>query len=152
MGRFATGITIVSTQVNGRSYGFTANSFASVSLEPPMILCCIQNESSFIDHLKTTKKFAISILNDEQIDTSNLFANPCIDSIERFSIQEHEMSPLGNPIIFNSLTWIDCQLSELYKVGDHHVCIGTVHHMSTKAINGNPLLYYSGGYRKLHRV
>ncbi len=152
MGQFATGITVVSTQVGDQSYGFTANSFASVSMDPPMILCCIKNESSFIEQLKIAKKFAVSILSVEQQDVSNLFANPNIESNERFNLHQCEESPLGNPIISECLTWIDCELSELYQAGDHQICIGIVRHMGVEEENYDPLLYYSGSYRRLEVI
>ncbi|MFT6810817.1 MAG: 3-hydroxy-9,10-secoandrosta-1,3,5(10)-triene-9,17-dione monooxygenase reductase component [Saprospiraceae bacterium] len=149
MGQFATGITVVSTQVDDQPYGFTANSFASVSMEPPMILCCIKNESSFIEQLKIAKKFTVSILTVDQQDISNLFANPHIESNERFKLHKSKVSPLGNPIISNCLTWIDCELSELYQAGDHQICIGLVRHMSVEHKDDDPLLYYSGSYHRL---
>jgi len=151
MGRFATGITVVSTQVGNHSFGFTANSFASVSMEPPMVLCCIQNESSFIEQLKIAEKFAISILTRDQQEVSNLFANPNIDSQERFNIHAADVSPLGNPIISNCLTWIDCELSDLYQAGDHQICLGVVRHMHLDTREKEPLLYYDGAYRTINR-
>jgi len=151
MGRFATGITVVSTQVENQSFGFTANSFASVSMEPPMVLCCIQNESSFIEQLKIAEKFAISILTKDQQEVSNLFANPNIDSQERFNIHTANVSPLGNPIIADCLTWIDCELSDLYQAGDHQICIGRVRYMHSEVSERDPLLYYGGAYRTIDK-
>lgn len=151
MGQFATGITVVSTKLSEQAFGFTANSFASVSMEPPMVLCCIKNESSFLRPLKQTKKFSVSILSIDQQDVSNLFANPNIDSQERFKPSNTDITPLGNPIIKDCLTWMDCDLVDLYPAGDHQICVGLVRGMKPEVVQKNPILYYDGSYRSLEQ-
>lgn len=149
LGQFATGITIVSTKVDERCFGFTANSFTSVSMVPPIVLFCVKKESTFVEHLSLSKKFSVSVLADDHREISNLFADPSVESEVRYQMVSPEMSPLGNPIIAECLTWIDCTLMDVLLAGDHYICTGAVVHMCEEQNEKSPLIYFKGHYNTL---
>lgn len=141
-GSFMTGVTIVtSTTADGEPIGFTANSFASVSLDPPLLLVSIANASGNYDNFVGAKRFAISILSEAQTDASNTFArrNP-----DRFAAVSWTNSALGSPILDEVSAWFDCTMHTVVEAGDHAVLIGQVEHFHTAGLPG--LGYYRGGY------
>lgn len=148
LGTFATGVTIITTNHDGVDYGFTANSFTSVSLDPPLVLFCIKEGASFMDGLEVSRVFGINILSQNQEGLSNRFANPALLNEERFAGTDTSLSKLNCPKIRGSLAYLDCKVDEIIKSGDHFIVIGAVDSF-TRAPEGSPLLYYSGGYRQL---
>ena len=148
LGTFATGVTIITTHHEGHDYGFTANSFTSVSLDPPLVLFCIKEGASFIEGLRVSQVFGINILSQDQEDLSNRFANPALLNEERFAGTDTTLSKLSCPKIRGSLAYLDCKVEEIIKSGDHYIAIGAVDSFS-RAPEGSPLLYYSGGYKQL---
>ncbi len=149
LGKFATGVAIVTTRSMGFNYGFTANSFTSVSLSPPLVLVCIQEESSFVNPLSQSGTFGVSLLDAGQVEISNIFSDTNLTAKERFERTSFKCSTKGNPMIINALSWIDCQLEDMRKVGDHHICIGRVTDISVSNNTENPLIFYGGNYRSL---
>lgn len=139
-GTYMTGVTVVTTQgEDGKPLGFTANSFASVSLEPPLVLVCLANSSSNFETFASTEKFAINILSEAQIEVSNTFARPVEG---RFSQVDWQAGPNGSPILNDVSAWFDCAMSETVDAGDHLILIGEV-----KAFDHNiaPGLGYARG-------
>jgi len=148
LGQFTTGVTIITTTHEGRDYGFTANSFTSVSLDPSLVLFCIQKDATFLLGLMDTNSFCINILAKTQEDLSNKFANPSILNEQRFNGLNVSKSVLGNPIIGGSIAYLDCAAHQQIDAGDHILIIGEVKHHSI--LNSQePLLYFGGGYRGL---
>ncbi len=139
-GSFMTGVTVVTSHdAAGEPLGFTANSFTSVSLEPPLVLVCLANTSSNYETFAKTPKFAINILSEAQIEVSNTFARPVED---RFATVDWQTGPHGSPILEGVSAWFDCAMHKTVDAGDHLILIGEV-----KAFNQDiaPGLGYARG-------
>ena len=144
-GQFATGITVITTSHNNKNIGFTANSFTSVSLEPPIILFCLKTDSASNEAFQQSKAFVINILSDAQEDVSNAFANPKNTQEERFNAVSLEPNSL--PVLQDTLGYLLGDIIEFKEVGDHIVYYGQVTDGAKTA--GNPPLYAKGGYQRL---
>lgn len=141
-GSFMTGVTVVTTCKNdGSPLGFTANSFASVSLDPALLLVSIAKTSNNYDSFVKGSHFAINILSEDQKDVSNTFARP---SEDRFASISWQTSDCKNPIIDNVSAWFDCTIYQVYDAGDHAILIGQVENFSSVGFAG--LGYYRGAY------
>src|SRR5436190_231480 len=118
MGHFATGITVVTTKdAFGKPYGLTVNSFTSVSLDPVLILVCLDNKLSGLHSFKNSKHFGVSILSEHQEDMSRMFAKK--DS-ERPPTIYYE-GKLGIPLLQNSLAIMECETVAVHEAGDHQI-------------------------------
>lgn len=123
-GAFMTGVTVVTSHDEASNpLGFTANSFTSVSLDPPLVLVCLANSSSNYKTFCKTSKFAINILSEVQIDVSNTFARPVED---RFATVQWQPGPHGSPILDGVSAWFDCAMHKIVDAGDHVILIGQV--------------------------
>jgi len=141
-GAFATGVTVVTAIADdGRPIGFTANSFTSVSLDPPLLLVCLSRTSRSFDAMTRTKGFAVNILADAQKDVSNTFARPIED---RFATVEWTRGPFGSPVLAGVAAWFDCRVEKIVDAGDHGVLLGRVEAFHDSDRNG--LGYFRGGY------
>ena len=142
---FLTGVTIVTTtDSDAAPRGFTANSFTSVSLDPPLLLFCIGKRSASLDQFLSAKAFAVNILSDKQEYLSARFATPVED---RFAEVDWEVGPSGSPILHHVCGWFDCETRNIVEAGDHHIIIGEVF-----GFDHNPqeaLGYSRGGYFSL---
>ena len=146
LGKFVTGVAIVTTcEIDGTPRGFTANSFTSVSLDPPLILICIGDFNESLELFKNSKHFSVNILSENQMDISNLFASP---SSRKFENTKWTKGDLGSPIIKGALAWFECKNHDQISSGDHIILIGNV--KSFKENSGLPLGYYSGNYITLN--
>jgi flavin reductase (DIM6/NTAB) family NADH-FMN oxidoreductase RutF len=145
LGRFASGITIITARdADGRDVGMTVSAFSSLSLTPPLVLICIDNAASVAPVLEHCETFAVNILADDQEDLSRRFAKRELNRFEGTAISRGE---LGVALLDGALANLECRVSARQPGGDHTILIGEV-----KAANlreGNPLLYYRGGYRRL---
>ena len=150
LGTFTTGVTIITTQSEGSYYGFTANSFTSVSLDPPLVLFCVNKEATFAEVVTKSKYFGINILTAEQEALSNKFANPALVNNKRFEGVDYTISDMGCPIISGCLAYLDCSQFSISEAGTHYVVMGTVEHFE-RYRQESPLIYYGGGYRKLSK-
>ncbi|KIC41455.1 flavin reductase [Ruegeria sp. ANG-R] len=141
-GTFMTGVTVVTSHdPDGHPIGFTANSFTSVSLDPPLVLVCLANSSKNYGALMAADGFAVNILSETQIEVSNTFARPVED---RFAGVEWRTGPAGSPLIEGSSAWFDCTTHKTVEAGDHVILIGEV-----KAFDSTPsagLGYVRGAY------
>jgi flavin reductase (DIM6/NTAB) family NADH-FMN oxidoreductase RutF/pimeloyl-ACP methyl ester carboxylesterase len=147
LGCFATGVTIVtSLDPEGKPIGLTANSFTSVSLDPPLILFCLAKSSGSLDALSKASHFAINVLHMGQQLSSNRFARR---DEERFDAVDWERWQSGVPILSGSLASFECERHEIVDAGDHLVFIGRVM-MAKFEPRRDPLLYFRGKYRRLH--
>lgn len=145
LGQFATGVTVVTcNSATGHPCGITANSFSSVSLDPPLILWNIAKESNSLDDFLAARHFAIHILADTQEAMSRHFArtdHTLFDSID------YEQSVQGVPRLHGCLALFECSTHEIHEAGDHHIIIGHVDSFSWD--RADPLLFFSGDYRSL---
>lgn len=145
LGSFPTGVTIVtSLDKNDKPIGFTANSFTSVSLDPQLILICIDKASFNIESFSTGKNFAVSVLSENQQHISNTFASPEDD---RFKNIKWEKKTTGSPIISGSVAWFDCIKNQFIDAGDHFILIGKVAEFDSN--KQTPLVYLRGNYVNL---
>lgn len=142
LGTFLTGITVVTTtDQKGRSRGFTANSFTSVSLDPPLVLVCIDRSASSYEAFTAGSTYAVNILGQESRGTAELFASKRPD---KFSETQHCRSPLGNLLLDDAVTWLDCRTTDIHVMGDHAVLIGMVEDFG--GAGGQPLGFHQGHY------
>lgn len=147
MGCFATGITIVTAlDAEGTPVGLTANSFTSVSLEPPLLLVCIANTAGTAPVLRDAVHFGVNVLQIGQQPTSNRFASRGED---RFANQPWAPGETGVPLLGSSLVSFECQLESLHEAGDHFILVGRVVRAQFEP-HRDPLLYFRGKYRRLH--
>lgn len=145
LGRFASGVTVVTTADNDKLGGLTVSAFSSLSLDPPYILVCIDKRSSANALIQSSRVFAVNILAKDQADLSNHFASRRED---KFAGVAYHMGRLGVPILENTLAALECALVQVVDGGDHYIYIGQVEHSSV-AEGKEPLLYYRGQYRSL---
>ena len=144
-GRFATGVTIVTVRdAAGKPHGMTVSSFASVSLEPPLVLVCLGHAAAAIASFREATHFGINILNEDQQALSDRFARRGED---RFHGVEWAPGAYGAPLIAGSLAQIECALHRRVEMGDHDILVGKV--LRTHVAEGNPLVHFTGAYRKL---
>jgi flavin reductase (DIM6/NTAB) family NADH-FMN oxidoreductase RutF len=143
--KFATGITIAAVSgVDGRPHGMTVNSFTSVSMTPPLVLICIDKNANVIEHFLAASSFAVSILNDAQMETSNRFAARGQD---RFLDTPWHAAESGAPLIDGALATFDTAVSQVVEAGDHVILIGEVSALTIA--EGRPLLYFGSSYQSL---
>tara|TARA_B100000131_G_C18105905_1_gene607812 strand:+ start:389 stop:1309 length:921 start_codon:yes stop_codon:yes gene_type:complete len=146
LGKFTTGITIVTTLDNNQNpRGFTANSFTSVSLAPPLILICIGDFNESLDLFKNSDFFAVNILNENQKEISNTFASP---SKSKFKGIDWDLGKFNSPLIKNSIAWFECKNYNHIFAGDHLILIGEVKNFGDE--EGFPLGYFQGNYFSLN--
>ena len=147
LGCFATGVTVVTTRdQTGQPVGLTANSFSSVSLDPPLILFCLARSSTNVDRFRQAKHFAINVLHIGQQPTSGVFARSQAD---RFQDVAWETWDTGAPILSGALASFECGTEQIVEAGDHLVIIGRVRRARFEP-RRDPLLYFRGKYRRLH--
>jgi len=141
-GSFATGVTVVTTrQPDGTPRGFTANSFSSVSLDPPLLLICIAKTAQSLDTFTSAPHFSINVLNEEQKAISGLFAS---QSAEKFDIADWHSGAADMPLLDDTLAGFVCSREQMVDAGDHIVLIGRV--ISYETRDGPPLGYFKGNY------
>lgn len=141
-GAFLTGVTVVTTMDDaGLPIGFTANSFASVSLDPPLLLVCLAKTSRNYGTLTRAPGFAVNILAEGQKDVSNTFARPVED---RFAAVDWQQGPFGSPVFTDVAAWFDCAMHDVVDAGDHVILIGRVEGFDNNGTTG--LGYARGGY------
>ncbi|MCU1719658.1 flavin reductase family protein [Pseudomonas sp. 5P_3.1_Bac2] len=144
LGHFASGITVITSRINDEPVGFTCQSFYSVSVNPPLVSFSVMAGSASYPHIRQTGRFAVNILSAEQAHISNQFARRGTDKWQGIHCQS---SPLGNPLISDSLYWLDCEIHAEYPAGDHLIVIGEVKalHLQEQS-TAQPLLYFKGQY------
>ena len=141
-GSFMTGVTVVTTiDAAGEPRGFTANSFTSVSLDPPLLLICIAKTASSCPTFSAAPGFAVNILAEEQKPVSAVFASKRPD---KFAEVNWHKSETGQPLIDGALSWFDCARREVIDAGDHVILLGAIRGFGTR--EANPLGYARGGY------
>lgn len=144
LGAFVTGVTVVTTrETDGTPRGFTANSFTSVSLDPPLVLVCIGKSALSCDVFCGCENFAINILAEEQTETSATFASKDPD---KFARADWRVGAGGSPIIEGTAAWIECVRHDVVEAGDHVILMGRVTDLAHTA--SNPLGFCRGSYVK----
>lgn len=148
LGCFATGVTIITCcAADGHPVGLTANSFTSVSLDPPLLLACIDNRAQSLEALRHASHFAVNVLHIGQQPTSDRFAARTV--ADRFSTIGWHAGEYGSPLISGSLAAFECRRHALHAGGDHQILVGEVV-KATFEPRRDPLLFFRGRYRRLH--
>jgi flavin reductase (DIM6/NTAB) family NADH-FMN oxidoreductase RutF len=157
MGCFATGVTIITVDIEGGSHGevhgeihgMTANAFASVSLDPPLVLVCVDHSTRTHAHLHAKKRFGINVLCETQRAISEYYARPerTHERAEQEAGARFDRTPHGTPILHGSLAYIECRLHSAQDAGDHTIFIAEVEDVVVR--EGQPLLFFRGEYRKV---
>ena len=142
LGSFLTGITVVATvQPDGTPRGFTANSFTSVSLDPPLVLICIAKTASSCPVFTAAAHFSVNVLAEHQMSVSGLFASR---STEKFAGVGWRRGPAGSPVLDDVAAWFDCRRQDVIDAGDHVILVGRVEGFDERAVN--PLGYCRGAH------
>ncbi len=142
LGRFASGVTVVTIADGDEKTGLTVSAFCSLSLEPPYILICINNSSSALAMIDRTKQFAVNILAADQRDLSNRFASR---SDDKFDGVKYHPGKSGLPLLNDTVATLECALVNTFPGGDHTIYVGRVDEAFIDA-SKSPLLYYHGQY------
>jgi 3-hydroxy-9,10-secoandrosta-1,3,5(10)-triene-9,17-dione monooxygenase reductase component len=143
MGRFATGVTVVTASTPEGPVGMTANAVCSLSLDPLLLLVCFDNDARTLPVVREVGRFGVNVLRSGQDDLARLFASKLAES-EKFAGVPHTVHD-GIPVIEGVLAWVGCRLERLIPGGDHTIGIGAVE--AAEAGEGEPLLWFRGGYR-----
>lgn len=142
LGRFATGVTVITTQDGERIHGMTANAFVSVSLDPPLVLVSLDNRCNMHRMLPSTGRFGISVLAEDQEHLSTHFAGRPIEGLEVAFVTREDV-----PVVDQALAYVVAHVVETHPAGDHTLYIGHVDYFESR--EGRPLLFYGGKYRQL---
>lgn len=147
LGLFATGVMIASTSrldlEEPQFCGMTINSFASLSLDPPLVLFSIDNKSSNLEFFSKNDSFSLNILSDNQVNLAKAFATPKNEA--KWQVESYYLGKMKNPIFHNSLAFFECQKHRVIKEGDHHIIIGKVIDFA-KINESKPLTYYNSDF------
>jgi flavin reductase len=158
MGCFATGVTIVTVDLDGEVHGMTANAFASVSLNPPMLLVCVDRSARLHAHLHARKRFGINILAADQHVISEYYARVVGRVVgadrqtkdgraEAEAGARFDRTVQGTPILHGALAYLECRLQSAQDAGDHTIFIAEVENVVVH--QGEPLLFFRGRYRSI---
>jgi flavin reductase (DIM6/NTAB) family NADH-FMN oxidoreductase RutF len=149
MGRFATGVTILTVNHEGEDLGMTANAFASVSLQPLLVLVCVERQARTHAHLHAKRRFGVNVLAENQRALSEYYAREIKAQTEsgkpssaRFDHTRH-----GTPVLHGALAYLECRLATTQDAGDHTIFVAEVEDVVVR--EGDPLLYFRGQYYAL---
>ena len=142
MGRFATGVTLLTTRFDEGVLGMTANAVMSLSLEPPLIVVSVDKKNSMHECLIQGKCFALNMLRADQEEISRRFA---ISGPKDFAGLALTAAETGAPILVDAIAFVDCELVEILSGGDHDMFVGEP--VAGEVRDGEPLIFYGGEYR-----
>lgn len=142
LGRFASGVTVITTEKDGQIHGMTANAFTSVSLDPPLVLVAIDNRTTMHKLLSQSKRYGVSILAQHQEALSNHFARRPVEGLKISFVEKH-----GIPLIEGAIAHLVARVVDMHPAGDHTLYIGQVEHLEWT--DEKPLLFFAGQYHQL---
>ena len=147
LSNWGSGVTVVTTNAGKEPYGLTVSSFASVSLEPLMVLVCLDNRLSGLHYFKESKRYGVSILSESQEDVSRIFAKKGTERPPDLFFS----GKTGVPLIKGALAVLECESVAMYPGGDHTIFLGQIQEMELLEAkqNAKPLLYFRGGYQRI---
>ncbi|QYN36878.1 flavin reductase family protein [Pseudonocardia sp. DSM 110487] len=143
LGRFCTGVTVVTAVDGGRPVGFACQAFAALSLDPPMVLFCPARTSATWRAIERSGRFCVNVLGAHQQELSQRFGRR---DLGKFEGVHWAPSPAGAPVLDGALAWIDATIETVHDGGDHHVVHGRVTDLDCADGGDPPLLFYRGGY------
>src|SRR5258708_35112685 len=149
MGCFATGVTVITVDFEGQVQGMTANAFTSVSLDPLLVLVCVDHQARTHAHLHSRKRFGINVLSEQQRAISEHYAFPDRDPsrAEREAGAKFDRTAHGTPVLYGALAYLECRLQLAQNTDDHTIFIAEVQDVVGRS--GSPLLYFQSGYRPI---
>ena len=150
VGRFATGVTVVTTCVDGVDHAMTASAFTSVSLDPVLVLVCVEKDARFHDAILESGSWAVSVLAASGRRGAEWFAargRPLVGQLDR--VPHHRGAISGAALLDDSLAWMQCETTAVYDGGDHDIVLGAVVEVASSRLEGPPLVFYRGAYREL---
>jgi flavin reductase (DIM6/NTAB) family NADH-FMN oxidoreductase RutF len=147
MGSFATGITVITLDQEGKVHGMTANAFTSVSLEPKLVLVCVDKTARTHEHLHAKQRFGVNVLAQNQRPISEYYASSSRthDRAEQEAGARFERTSHGTPVLEGALAYLECRLHTTQDAGDHTIFIAEVEEVVVR--EGDPLLFHRGKYR-----
>ena len=147
MGCFATGVTVITVDFEGEVHGMTANAFTSVSLDPLLVLVCVDHKARTHAQLHAKKRFGVNMLAQSQRDISEYYARPerTHEHAEQEAGARFDRTPQGTPVLHGALAYLECRLHTAQDAGDHTIFIAEVEDVVVR--DGEPLVYFQGKYR-----
>ncbi len=145
---WASGVSIVATRAGGLVHGVTVSSFASLSLEPPLVIACVASGSRLPPMVREARRFAISLLSADQDAASSAFARSTREPAPSFVGVAEDRTASGMPVVAGAMAHLDCELHSELAVGDHTILVGRVIEAVTYP-DKSPLLYYRRRYHRL---
>ena len=143
VGQFCTGVVIATGTLDGEPAGFAAQSFSSLSLDPPLVMLCPAKSSTSWPKLRDSGAFCINILGEDQRAVCDLFAQSGID---KFGGLDWRPGVTGSPVLSDVIAYIDCDLEQEHDAGDHTIAVGRVRDLQIVQPEQMPLLFFRGGY------
>ena len=149
MGCFATGVTIITLDLDDEIHGMTANAFASVSLDPMLVLVCVDHSTRTHAHMHAKKRFGVNVLGENQRAISEYYARPerAHQNAEAEAGASFDRTKHGTPMLHGSLAYLECRLHSAQQAGDHTIFIAEVEDVVVR--EGDPLLFFRGKYQKV---
>ena len=149
LGMFPSGVTVITTGTEPNFVGMTAQSFSSLSLDPPLVLVCVDKGASVLPLLKDTAAFCVNILPESAMDASNFFASSKRPAPpHQFDDYAHELGETGQPRLATATMVFDCTIHSVLEGGDHEIIVGEVKAF-VKQSDEEPILFYGGNYRTM---
>jgi 3-hydroxy-9,10-secoandrosta-1,3,5(10)-triene-9,17-dione monooxygenase reductase component len=145
-GHFATGVTVVTAMDGSEPVGLAANSFTSLSLDPPLVLFCVARSSTTWPRIERARTFAVNILGEDHEAVSRLFAERGAD---RFAATPWHSGVSGSPVLDDAIAYIDCSFEAEHPGGDHRIVVGRVVDVDMRE-GARPLIFYKGSYSRMH--
>jgi flavin reductase (DIM6/NTAB) family NADH-FMN oxidoreductase RutF len=149
IGRFATGVTVVTVDDGVAPRGMTANAVSSVSLDPVLLLVCVAKSARSHQSLESARAFAVNVLTVEQRELSDYFARSSDTAADPMGSWPYRRASTGAPVLEGALAWFDCRVTDWLPGGDHSIVIGEVVDMAVERPDAEPLLFHAGAYRRL---
>ncbi len=149
MGSFATGVTVITVDYEGEVHGMTANAFTSVSLDPLLVLVCVDHQARTHTHLHARKRFGVNVLAENQRTISEYYARPTPthQNAEQEAGARFDRTQHGTPVLHGALAYLECRLHTAQDAGDHTIFIAEVEDVVVR--EGDPLLYFRSAYRQI---
>jgi len=152
LGCFATGVTVITVDYEGEVHGMTANAFTSVSLDPQLVLVCVDQKARTHAHLHAKQRFGVNVLASDQRAISQYYAKPARthEHAEEEAGARFDHTTKGTPVLNGALAYLECRLHTAQDAGDHTIFIAEVEDVVVR--DGEPLLFFRGNYREIGDV
>jgi flavin reductase (DIM6/NTAB) family NADH-FMN oxidoreductase RutF len=147
IGHFASCVSIITVSINGVDFGITASAVCSVSVDPPMLLVCVNKSTGTCHAISAAESFTVNIVNETQKELALRFARA---NTEKFDGVDFSYGELGNPVLGQTLATLECRVVEEVTGGTHSVFLGEV--QKANAADGDPLVYYRGKFGKFEEA